>query len=149
MADLTPDDVANIARLCRLEVPEGEMAAACARLSAVLGYVERLAELDLSGVEPLTHVGEEVNRLAADEPGESLLPKRVMEMAPDAVAFEVFLGGEGERGGGRGGVGSEGRGTREGGSESRPTQDVGSESRLTQTAMFIRVPKVLGDGGGA
>jgi aspartyl-tRNA(Asn)/glutamyl-tRNA(Gln) amidotransferase subunit C len=51
-------------------------------LGAVLGYVERLGELDLSEVEPLTHVGDEANRLDEDNPGPVLGNDVAMGLAP-------------------------------------------------------------------
>ena len=111
MAELSRDDVLKVARLSKLELPESDIEPERARLAAVLGYVERLAEVDLEGVEPLAHVGEETNRLAADEPTtEAISNERAAEMWP-ASYESPNADGEVER--------------------------------------YIRVPKVLGDGGGA
>ncbi|MFG0306729.1 MAG: Asp-tRNA(Asn)/Glu-tRNA(Gln) amidotransferase subunit GatC [Phycisphaerales bacterium JB040] len=98
---LTPEDVKKIARLARLEVPEGELERVGRDLSAILGYAERLQGLDLDGVEPMAHVGDQSNRLDADEPGEAFSNETVMGLAPDGLE------------------------------------------------PFLRVPRVLGDGGGA
>ncbi len=110
MADLSPDDIRRIARLCRLAVTEDEIEGYRVELAAVLGYFARLGELDLAGIEPLTHVGEGVgtvfdwvidkgsgagshagdcpnptgNRLAEDEPGPVLANDVVMGLAPGA-----------------------------------------------------------------
>ncbi|MCW5775083.1 MAG: Asp-tRNA(Asn)/Glu-tRNA(Gln) amidotransferase subunit GatC [Phycisphaeraceae bacterium] len=104
MADaprLTPEQVRKVARLARLDLPDDQVARAAERLDAVLGYVERLAALDLDGVEPLTHVGGEVNRLDDDVPAATLPPEAVARLAPESFG------------------------------------------------PFIRVPKVIGDGGNA
>jgi aspartyl-tRNA(Asn)/glutamyl-tRNA(Gln) amidotransferase subunit C len=85
MAGLSDEDVRRIARLSRLVVEEGELPALRSRLSAVLGYMERLRSLDLSGVEPLTHVGDQVNRLGEDEPGQTLSNEVLMRMAPERM----------------------------------------------------------------
>jgi aspartyl-tRNA(Asn)/glutamyl-tRNA(Gln) amidotransferase subunit C len=79
------DEVRKVARLARLAVSEGDVEKYRAQLGAVLGYVERLKEVDLAGVEPLTHVSEGVNRLDADEPpplGATLSNEAMMKMAP-------------------------------------------------------------------
>jgi aspartyl-tRNA(Asn)/glutamyl-tRNA(Gln) amidotransferase subunit C len=55
------------------------------QLSAVLGYVERMRGPGLEGVEPLVHVGGEVNRLGPDEPGPVLPPETLLTMAPDRM----------------------------------------------------------------
>lgn len=71
-AALTPEQVRHVATLARLELDDAELAEQGERLAAVLGYIERLGELDLDGVQPLTHPGDIVNRLDDDEPGEML-----------------------------------------------------------------------------
>lgn len=99
--NLTADDVRKVARLARLAIPEDQIEDHRARLGAILGYVDRLRTLDLSGVEPLAHVGEEPHRLRPDEPGPALPTETLMAMSPDTM---------------------------------HP---------------FVRIPKVLGEGGGA
>ncbi len=97
MADLTHDDIRRIARLARLAVGDDQLEPYRADLGAVLGYVERLGELDLTGVEPMTHPGAGVsagvsdgrggsasNRLDADNPGPVLANDVAMGLAPDA-----------------------------------------------------------------
>lgn len=92
MADLTPDDIRRIARLSRLAVAEDQTEHYRVELGAVLGYVERLGGLDLTGVEPLTHpgggpegaeAGASANRLDGDEPGPVLANDVVMGLAPE------------------------------------------------------------------
>ncbi len=82
---LSGDDVRRVARLARLELPEDQVEAYRAKLGAVLGYVERLRGLDLHGVEPLAHVGEDAHRLRADDPGPTLPNEVLMRMAPDSM----------------------------------------------------------------
>ncbi|VAX41133.1 hypothetical protein MNBD_PLANCTO03-1541 [hydrothermal vent metagenome] len=89
--DLTSADIRTIARLSRLAIEETEIEGYQAELGAVLGFVHRLGELDLAGVEPLTHIGgggerdsSIPNRLAADEPGPVLANDTVMGLAPGA-----------------------------------------------------------------
>jgi aspartyl-tRNA(Asn)/glutamyl-tRNA(Gln) amidotransferase subunit C len=84
---LTTDDVRRIARLARLEVTDDQCAAYRADLAAVLGYVQRLRELDLADAEPLTNPGGITNRLAEDEPDDStrLTPDALLRLAPLAI----------------------------------------------------------------
>lgn len=49
---LTRDDVKRLAELARLELSDAEAEKAETELDAVLGYVERLAQIDTAGVEP-------------------------------------------------------------------------------------------------
>jgi aspartyl-tRNA(Asn)/glutamyl-tRNA(Gln) amidotransferase subunit C len=59
---LSQDDVRRIALLARLELSEAEERLFAGQLSAILDYVKQLEELDVSGVEPMTHA------LAAGDP---------------------------------------------------------------------------------
>ncbi|MFT5422754.1 MAG: aspartyl-tRNA(Asn)/glutamyl-tRNA(Gln) amidotransferase subunit C [Phycisphaerales bacterium] len=101
MADpLDTQAVQKIAKLARLHIPDDQAERVGADLSAILGYVERLGALDLEGVEPMAHVGDEVNRLGADEPSETLSNEALLKMAPDAIGPfvrvpKVLDGGEG------------------------------------------------------
>jgi len=50
------EEVLHVARLARLRLREEEIAPLAAELSAVLEHVARIGELDLEGVEPMSHV---------------------------------------------------------------------------------------------
>jgi aspartyl-tRNA(Asn)/glutamyl-tRNA(Gln) amidotransferase subunit C len=52
---LSLDEVRRIASLARLKLSPEEEAQFAGQLSAILGYVEELKALDVSGVEPMTH----------------------------------------------------------------------------------------------
>jgi aspartyl-tRNA(Asn)/glutamyl-tRNA(Gln) amidotransferase subunit C len=92
-APISAADVRKVARLSRLAVPDAQVEAYREQLGAVLGYVERLRELDLKEVEPLTHVGANFNRLAPDEPGPTLTNERLMHLVPEAGrATPPFIG---------------------------------------------------------
>ncbi len=52
---LSLDEVRRIASLARLKLSPGEEERLAGELSAILGYVEELKGLDVSGVEPMTH----------------------------------------------------------------------------------------------
>lgn len=88
---LTRADVARIAKLARLAPTEDQLETACVRLSAVLGYMERLQTLDLTGVEPLSHPGEQTNALADDAPGPTLPTSTLMDIAPAGGMEEPFI----------------------------------------------------------
>ena len=48
--------VRRVARLARIAVSEDEVAIMQGELNAILGFVEQLGEVDVSGVEPMTSV---------------------------------------------------------------------------------------------
>jgi len=48
-------DVAHIANLARIDLSEAEVATFQSQLDKILAYVEKLTELDVSGIEPTAH----------------------------------------------------------------------------------------------
>ncbi|MBS0190693.1 MAG: Asp-tRNA(Asn)/Glu-tRNA(Gln) amidotransferase subunit GatC [Phycisphaerales bacterium] len=98
---LSNDYVRKVAKLSRLNLTDEQVRQYGAQMSAVLGYMNRLRELDLEGTEPMANVGGTTNRLDEDVPGQTLPNAALMKIAPDSMA------------------------------------------------PFVKVPKVLGDGGGA
>jgi aspartyl-tRNA(Asn)/glutamyl-tRNA(Gln) amidotransferase subunit C len=89
MAALTPDDVAHIALLARLELAPDELARLTGELGAILEHMQALAAVDTAGVEPMTHAVPMTLRLRADEVEPSLPPADALRGAPD-VADEQF-----------------------------------------------------------
>jgi aspartyl-tRNA(Asn)/glutamyl-tRNA(Gln) amidotransferase subunit C len=83
--------VLHVARLARLRLDEAELEKMTGELSGILEHVDRIAELDLDGVEPTSHVVELENVLRADEPRPSWPREQILEPAPDPVdgAFRV------------------------------------------------------------
>lgn len=81
---LTAEEVRKVARLGRLALTDEQIEQYRAQLSAVLGYMDRLRQVDVTGVEPITHVGEAVNRLDDDAPAPTLPTDALMSMAPHA-----------------------------------------------------------------
>ena len=82
---LSAADVQRIARLARLSLADAQVEAERTRLAAVLGYMERLRELDLTGIEPLASPLDAPAALRADEPGPTLPTSALMAMAPETV----------------------------------------------------------------
>jgi aspartyl-tRNA(Asn)/glutamyl-tRNA(Gln) amidotransferase subunit C len=77
------DQVLHVARLARLRLSDEEIDAMARELSSVLDHIEKISELDLSDVEPTTHVVTVENVLRPDEPRPSWPKERVLESAPD------------------------------------------------------------------
>lgn len=86
---LTRKQVEEIAHLARLNLTPEELDRFGAQLDSVLGYVEKLNELDLDGVEPTAHVLPVTDRGRADEERPGLSPDDVEAMAPDFRAGSV------------------------------------------------------------
>jgi aspartyl-tRNA(Asn)/glutamyl-tRNA(Gln) amidotransferase subunit C len=88
---ISREDVLHVARLARLEIPEDEIEHVQEQLGAILEAVGKVAELDLSGVEPTSHPLDLVNEFADDEPRPSLPRDDALANAPDPAdgAFRV------------------------------------------------------------
>jgi len=82
---ITPDDVAHVARLARLELTAEEVTTFTEQLSAVLDHAADVEALDTSGVEPMVHPLPLRNVLRPDEVGAVLERDEVLAAAPDAT----------------------------------------------------------------
>jgi len=56
MTQITRDDVLHLAQLSSLKLDDGEIDGLRTDISNILGYVEKLGELDTNGVEPTYQV---------------------------------------------------------------------------------------------
>jgi len=85
------EQVLHVAKLARLGLSDAEIQTMAGELSGILEHVDRIAKLDLEGVEPTSHVVELENVLRKDEPHQSLSPDVALASAPDPVdgAFRV------------------------------------------------------------
>ncbi|MCS3860799.1 aspartyl-tRNA(Asn)/glutamyl-tRNA(Gln) amidotransferase subunit C [Salinibacter ruber] len=81
---VTRDDVQHVAQLARLDFSEEEEARMAEELSEILGYVEKLDELDTAGVPPMSHVLDVTNVFRSDEIKERIDRGKALEPAPDA-----------------------------------------------------------------
>jgi aspartyl-tRNA(Asn)/glutamyl-tRNA(Gln) amidotransferase subunit C len=77
--------VQHVARLARLRLDERELERMATELSHVLDHIEKIRELDLSGVAPTSHVVDLPSPLRADEPRPSLDRDVILASAPEPV----------------------------------------------------------------
>jgi len=84
------DEVLYVAALARLELREDEIEPMARELSAVLGHIEKMGELDLDDVAPTSHVVAVTGALRADVPVPSLPRDVALSQAP-AVSDDGFL----------------------------------------------------------
>jgi aspartyl-tRNA(Asn)/glutamyl-tRNA(Gln) amidotransferase subunit C len=91
VAKITRKEVEHVARLARLELTEEEKGQMTAQLDAILGYFDKLNELDTSTVEPTTTVIPMVSVMREDEVRPSLPQEDALANAPDRedVFFRV------------------------------------------------------------
>jgi aspartyl-tRNA(Asn)/glutamyl-tRNA(Gln) amidotransferase subunit C len=77
------EQVRQVAKLSRLDLSEAEISQFTGQLSAILEYVEKLNQLDTSGVEPLAHCLPIRNSLREDKIKQSLGTEKTLANAPD------------------------------------------------------------------
>jgi len=98
---ISEHDVRHAAKLSRLAITDDQARQYTGQLAAILGYIQKLNELDVDGVKPMPHALDQHNIFREDAPQPGMDNAAALANAPD----------------------------REG--------------------PFFKVPKVLGDGGGA
>ena len=82
-------DVRYVANLARLELSEDEIAKFQPQLEKILGHVETLTALDVSGVEATSYSADIFGRMRDDVPHESLPPEAVLQNAPDQAQGQI------------------------------------------------------------
>jgi aspartyl-tRNA(Asn)/glutamyl-tRNA(Gln) amidotransferase subunit C len=81
---ITPDDVAHLARLSRLELSDAELAHLAGQLEVILTAVARVGEVAADDIPPTSHAVPLTNVLRDDVVAPSLAPDEVLAMAPAA-----------------------------------------------------------------
>jgi len=77
--------VRRIAKLARVGVEEAEIPRLQGELNAILGWIEQLSEVDVTGVAPLTGGAAIALRLRADVVTDGQMAEAVLSNAPDRV----------------------------------------------------------------
>ncbi|HMU68496.1 MAG TPA: Asp-tRNA(Asn)/Glu-tRNA(Gln) amidotransferase subunit GatC [Chitinophagales bacterium] len=81
----------KLANLSKLEFSPEEAAAIEKNLSDMLDFVDKLSEVDVSGVEPLVYVNPAINVMRPDEPQMDISKEDALKNAPlaDSDYFKV------------------------------------------------------------
>ncbi len=79
---ISRDEVLHVALLARLTFSEAEVDRLAEQLSAILTYIEKLEELDTTGVEPTSHVLPLTNVFKGDEARPSAKREQIMAGGP-------------------------------------------------------------------
>ncbi len=83
-------DVRYTAQLARLHLSEEEIAKFQTQISQILAYVEKLEEVDVTGVEPTAHANAVFNVFRQDEPRDWFTAKEALANAP-REANQLFV----------------------------------------------------------
>lgn len=83
--------IEKLAHLSRLELKEAEKEEMKIELQKMIGFIDKLNELDTAGVEPLLHVSENVDIFRNDEVTRQISKEDVFKNAPlhDGSFFKV------------------------------------------------------------
>jgi aspartyl-tRNA(Asn)/glutamyl-tRNA(Gln) amidotransferase subunit C len=81
---LSREQVEKVSLLARLQLSESELVAMTAQLDAIVGYIDQLAELDTSHVEPMAHAIELSDVFRADHARPSVPRAEILANAPHA-----------------------------------------------------------------
>jgi aspartyl-tRNA(Asn)/glutamyl-tRNA(Gln) amidotransferase subunit C len=89
--NISKEEVARVAHLARLELPEQEVAEITGQLDRILGYIAKLNELDTRDVPPTTHALAIHNAFRDDEVKPSLPRQEALANGPrqNGEAFVV------------------------------------------------------------
>ncbi|MDE8345875.1 MAG: Asp-tRNA(Asn)/Glu-tRNA(Gln) amidotransferase subunit GatC [Acidocella sp.] len=75
--------VRRIAKLARIRVDDAEISVLQTELNAILGYVEQLSEIDVTGITPLSGGADMAMRLRADIVTDGDIAPQILANAPD------------------------------------------------------------------
>jgi len=81
---ITKEQIKHLAHLSRLELTDHELDAMRGDMEKILGFVAKIDELDLTGVEPLTQMSSSVDVMRADEALNMITKEQALKNAPDA-----------------------------------------------------------------
>ena len=101
---LTPNDVADLARLARIRLSDDELNQLAPQLDVILESVAHVADVAADDIPPTSHALPLTNVFRADEVRPSLPREAILRNAPRAeegfIAVQAVLGGgEDEEGG--------------------------------------------------
>ncbi|GAB1479342.1 MAG: Asp-tRNA(Asn)/Glu-tRNA(Gln) amidotransferase subunit GatC [Rhodobacteraceae bacterium] len=78
------DTARKVAHLARIRVQEAELPALARELSGILGFMEQLNEVDVTGIEPMVSVTPMRLARRADVVTDGNIQEQVLKNAPDA-----------------------------------------------------------------
>lgn len=77
-------EVEYVAHLARLEIDDAQKDKFTSQLNDILGYIDKLNELNTEGVEPMSHAMAVTNAFREDKVVDSLGTEKSLTNAPDA-----------------------------------------------------------------
>jgi aspartyl-tRNA(Asn)/glutamyl-tRNA(Gln) amidotransferase subunit C len=88
---ISPEEVAHVAHLARLNLSEAEQEQFTAQLGAILDYMMQLNEVPTEGVEPTSHVLDLVNVFREDRVQQTITVEEALRNAPQSAHQYVVV----------------------------------------------------------
>jgi aspartyl-tRNA(Asn)/glutamyl-tRNA(Gln) amidotransferase subunit C len=82
---ITIADVEHVARLARLDLSNEEKCLFAGQMDAILGYAQKLNELNTDGIQPTSHAVPMENAFRDDRVQPSIGVKKALANAPDSA----------------------------------------------------------------
>ena len=82
-------DVRYVANLARMELSDEECATFQSQLEAVLGYIEKLKNVNVVGIEPTAHATPVFDRLREDVSRKGLGQEDLLRNAPESALGQI------------------------------------------------------------
>ena len=76
------ETVEYVAHLARIELTQPELERLSSQLSSIVGFIDKLSQLEVKDVQPTSHILPVNNVLRQDTPKGSLSSEKVLENAP-------------------------------------------------------------------
>ncbi len=80
---ISSEEIKHVAKLARLELSDAEVNSMAGQLDKILGYVDKLSELNTDGVIPTTHALSISNAFRDDLLAESLPQDQALQNGPE------------------------------------------------------------------
>lgn len=77
--------IRRIASLARIRVEEQELEGLCGELNGILGWIEQLNEVDVSGIEPLAAAAHSALPMRDDVVTDGGYPEKILSNAPERI----------------------------------------------------------------
>ncbi len=82
---ISESDVKKVAHLARIGLSDDELKLFSSQLESIIAFVDKLREVEVSSVKPMSHVLEMDNVVRLDEKKKSLNREEVLKNAPESL----------------------------------------------------------------
>ena len=90
MSNFNENDLQHLEKLCRIKVSQEEEKILFANMTKIIGYIDKLQEINTDNVEPLSHPIESMQApLREDQPGFMIETKEFLKSSPDHLGSMI------------------------------------------------------------